>query len=94
MEQARHIIRLELIVLSIPNGQKSSSKIVRAFVSLPVDRRKDDYQGYRPIKVVMKDIELRNQLLQEAKREMVVFRSKYGLLDQLSKVFEAMDLVQ
>ncbi len=104
LEQARRIIRLELVVIK-PSASKPSTiianikdadegdKIVRAFVSLPMDRKKEKRRGYRDILSVMNNQSLRNQLLQEARREMLAFQTKYGTLEELADVFEAMNKV-
>jgi len=99
--QARQVIRMELVVIRQgPSGKVSliadfddrmdTDKRVRAFVSLPVDRRGDN-RGYRDIASVLEDTALRENLLREAKNEMQLFRRKYGMLERLAKVFSAMD---
>jgi len=98
--QARQIIRLELVVIrQDSNGSMSlitnipidHEKTMRAFVSLPLDRQGDNERGYRDISSVMQDSDLREQLLESAKRDMSIFRRKYGMLEKLAKVFAAMD---
>lgn len=82
--QARQIIRLELIVI------EETNEPVRAYVSLQIDRTGG---GYRAIRDVMRDPELRGQLLDEAKADMILFRRKYGMLISLAKIFEEMDKI-
>ena len=87
--QARMVIRMELTV--IPGDTRERS--VRAFVSLLDDRRAETDNGYRCMLEVLTDSDLREQLLDEAKKEMLYFRRKYSQLSELSKVFEAMEEV-
>lgn len=100
--QARQVIRLELIVVdreqgkirdlsfNITNNQKE--KTTRAFISLTTDR-KGDGSGYRNIEDILTDEGLRQQLLNDAKNDMNLFRRKYSILKELAIVFEAMDKV-
>lgn len=90
LEQARRIIRLELILLPLPDGTKSG-KEVRAFISLIVDRKADGNRGYRTLLDVMSDPDLRAQALEVAYRDMIIFLRKHRYLSELSKVFKAMD---
>lgn len=102
--QARQVIRLELVVVrpqldgryefvAPDEEEQKGDKKIRAFVSLVNDRRSEENRGYRPLTSVLNDEELRGQMLQEAKKEMVVFKRKYVTLNELSKVFAAMDEV-
>ncbi len=103
--QARQIIRLELTIVDIKSkdaenifikhlDEDDDKKVlsVRSFVSLTSDRH-GETSGYRTIYDVMSDIELRGQLLADAKKDMVTFKRKYGMLKELSDVFEAMSKV-
>lgn len=99
--QARQIISLELVVinkgaerpsdifLSIDSAKQKS---VRAFVSLTDDRHGDD-TGYRSIHAIIEDDDLREKLLEDARKDMLIFRRKYYLLKELTAVFEAMSKV-
>ena len=101
--QARRIIRLELVVVSSCSDGKiiisdmSEGEIgagdnkIRAYVSLQNDRAGDDSGGYRSLTDVMSNEEYRDQLLEMAKKDMIIFKQKYGVLSKLSKVFMAMD---
>ena len=103
--QARQIISLELVIVrQNPGGEALlvnsleveghvKDKTVRAFVSLPLDRYSEDHQGYRSVGDVMNDKDLREQLLESAKKDMSVFRRKYWMLERLARVFMAMDAV-
>lgn len=83
--QARQVIRLEL---TIAPRSEETPKEIRAFVSLQADRGEG---GYRAILDVLSDDDLRGQLLEEAKRDMKIFRKKYNILNELARVFSAME---
>lgn len=85
LEQARKLIRVWVCVLP-----QKPRRPVRMMVSLTDDRGKE---GYRRLVDVMGDTELREKLIEEAKRDMAYFRRKYALLSELAEVFEAMDKV-
>lgn len=105
--QARQIIRLELVVIRQDssmgparvvvnlNEREEQDVTVRAFVSLGQDRFSEESEpkGYRSIHDVLADEELRELLLQEARRDMKVFQKKYKTLNELAKVFSAMEEV-
>lgn len=101
--QARQIIRMELVVIAQNEKGKietfagiteQDGKIVRTYVSLSSDRRPEEGErGYRSLIDVLSDSEMREQMLEEAKKDMNVFRRKYGALSELAKVFAAMDEV-
>ncbi len=82
--QARRVIRCSVVV--IPEKQQE----YKAFVSLTPDRN-GITGGYRSIRSVVSNRDLREQLLEDAIREMKVFRRKYAQLKELSEVFSAMD---
>lgn len=86
--QARQIIRLELTILP-----QKKSEPVRLFVSLAEDRHGDEERGYRTITSVLKSTHLREQLLDEARRDMILFKRKYQMLQELAGVFEAMSKI-
>jgi len=96
--QARQIISLELTVVEAPSSmpkkmtlefRPAAAEPVRAFVSLGEDRHKGG--GYRSIEEVLSEPSLREQLLEEAKAEMIRFKVKYQRLIELDKVFSAID---
>jgi len=102
--QARKIISLELVVIRQNIGEvaqivvnleerTNKDKPVRAFVSLKQDRRGDEACGYRSIYDVLSDEGLRKQLLDEARGDMRMFKKKYDTLNELAKVFSAMEEV-
>lgn len=84
--QARMIIRAEVEVITEANDTPS-----RRFVSLLDDRKADTDRGYRAMVSVLSDEALRMKLLDEAKRDMLLFRRKYSMLKELAEVFAAMD---
>ena len=85
LTEARQVLRVYVNIES-PDSEPLR---VRAFVSLPADRGREGY-GYRPIKSVMGNEELRRQLFETAKKEMQSFRQKYRVLGELQHVFDAM----
>ena len=85
--QARQVIRLELTITPL---SEESPKEIRAFVSLQADRGSG---GYRTILDVLSNDDLRDQLLEEARRDMRIFRKKYNTLNELASVFSAMEEV-
>lgn len=50
--------------------------------------------NYEPVQVIMRSPTKRELLLQDAMRELGVFRKKYATLSELSAVFEAIDSTQ
>jgi hypothetical protein len=86
--QARQLI--SIVVEFIDTGKKKEP--VKMFVSLKSDRYEDG--GYRPLSVVLRTAELRNQLLEEALQEMQTFKRKYAQLKELVRVFQEMEKVK
>lgn len=103
--QARQVIRLELIIVdskSVTPGKifinmegidPEQGKSTRAFISLTIDRKGEIKNGYRSIEDIISDEYLRDQMLEDARRDMNLFRRKYNMLKELSDVFDAMDKV-
>lgn len=85
LEQARHIIRVYVDVAD------DSVTEIRAWVSLPSDRETGG--GYRKTRDVLSERERREELLQMALRDLMVFKRKYAILQQLAKVFAAAEEV-
>lgn len=83
--QARHLLRVYVTV--VPNHHEP----VIAHVSLMSDRRADG--GYRQIRAVLEDAEMRAELLETAMHELTVFRNRYASLKELCDVFAAIDKV-
>lgn len=82
--QASYIIRSIEVVL------EGSSKPTRGFVSLTVNK---DEREYREINRVLSIRSERELLLEQAKRELMAFKSKYAVLEELADVFAAIDKV-
>jgi hypothetical protein len=101
LSQARQIIRLEVTVVKAEPGGKinflpkiqpdNHGSLHRKYVSLSHDRGVDG--GYRLLSDVVANPAMRHQLLTDAKRDMQIFRKKYGSLDALSGIFSEMDKV-
>jgi len=86
LEQARSLIRRVEIEVKIEDRKPVK---VRAYVSLQDDRQKGD--SYRATVEVLSQEELREKLLEEARREMEAFIKKYRTLDELAGVIQAME---
>jgi hypothetical protein len=89
--EAHRLWQARQLIISVTikyEGVKNESPI---YVSLKKDRETGG--GYRPMVAVLADDELREQLLEDARQDMEIFRKKYRGLKQLAKVFEAMDEV-
>jgi len=84
--QARQVLRVA--VWTCPD----SSEPVRMYVSLQNDRGKEG--GYRAVEDVLKDSDLRKQMLAEALAELEVFQRKFRLLSELKPVFAAVSRVK
>lgn len=82
--QASYIIRSIEVVL------EGSSKPTRGFVSLTVNK---DEREYREINRVLSIRSERELLLEQAKCELMAFKSKYAVLEELADVFAAIDKV-
>jgi len=89
LHQARQLITTVYVVEQV--GKRMEA--VQVFVSLTTDR-KDDGVGYRLSQSVMSDEELRRQMLTDAMADMQRFREKYRRLNELAKVFEAIEHVE
>ena len=86
LDQARAVIRIVVIVTS------SDKEPIKAYVSLSSDRKENN--GYRAIVQVLNDEVLTNMLLNDARRELEIFRTKYERLKDVSGmqgVFDAID---
>ena len=81
--QAGLLIR-NLTVKMIETGEKQTEP-VRAYVSI----KQSDSSEFISLQNVLKDDELTQQMLEQAKNELNAFVKKYSALQELSKVFEA-----
>jgi hypothetical protein len=90
--QARKV--LEMTVAYLPGKTGAGyDKPVRVYVSLSPDRTLED-GGYRDIVTVLKDDNLRSQLLRDALDELERVQSKYEMLTELTEVFIAIRKVR
>jgi hypothetical protein len=85
--QARQVMRV-YVKMDMPNRSPVN---VRAFVSLPSDRRTGN--GYRSLNMVIKNEERCSELLAMAKSDLRTFRNKYRVLSELASVFSEIDKV-
>ena len=89
--EAHRLWQARQLIVSVTikyEGVKNSAPI---YVSLKKDREAGG--GFRTMVAVLSDDELREQLLEDARQDMEIFRQKYRGLAKLAKVFAAMDEV-
>jgi hypothetical protein len=86
LEQARGLIQNVVVVYEAPKGKKLP---VRAFVSVT----KNNEREYTSISAAVRSPNLRQQLLEEALAEIVLWRQKYSRLQELSAIFGVVDRV-
>jgi len=86
-QQARHISNSVTCEVIVEGGEK---KEVRAFVNV----KKADESEYVPIEVVMKNKDLRQQMLANALKELIGIKQKYQTLKELSEIWDAIDYIQ
>lgn len=84
--QARRILRF--IAVNISRADEKP-KFIRAFVNIVPD---DGERAYASLFAVMSNAELRKRLLKRALHEADLWRARYDELDELSVVFEALDM--
>lgn len=84
LEQAKHIIRVSVQILAGTNEDQ------RVFVSLQEDRGDKDEGSYRLLLDVLNDDEMRDKLLEQARKDFLIWKRKYETLKELVPVFEAM----
>ena len=85
--QARQLI--SLMVTEMSSEKKSYD--VRTYISLTTDRIEG---GYRLITNILENQGMRRQMVVDALSELRTFRVKYGKLNELAKVFAAMEEVE
>lgn len=83
--QARQLIR---VCVELIPGVSTPTEV---FVSLSEDRL--DGRGYRVVTDVLRDEDMRAQMLEDALSELEIFRLKYRRLKELVAVFDAIDSV-
>lgn len=84
--QARNLIRVVVVYHESPASES------RVFVSLTPDR-KEEGGGYRLLRTVLSNQQMRAQLLEDALHELQVFEDKYRHLKELARVFKAIKAV-
>lgn len=86
--QARQMIEIVFDIIPTEKGNVD----VRTYISLKHDRSTPE-GGYREMKVVLSDRELRQQLLDQALEELKAFQVKYKDLQELANVFRTIKKV-
>lgn len=84
--QARILIRH--IEIKTEDDDEDQLPRMPMYVNLKTEER-----TYEDIRTVIRHEDKRDKLLENAKNEMISFRTKYAVLQKLAKVFEAMDEV-
>ncbi len=86
LNQARQLIQVYVRVEHV------SLAPTRTYVSLESDRyERGTGGGYREIRDVLTDPVKRGELVAQALKEAGIWRSKYQYLDELARIFDAMD---
>ena len=83
LEQARHLIRVFVQV------SKCGRKNIESRVYVALGSESEGGGGYRLLTDVLSDKAMREELLQEAYRDMRYFMEKYSALKELASVFQA-----
>ena len=91
LEQSRKIIgNLKITIISNDSDTPREME-VRAFPNVnPVDSN----ASYRSMEIAMSDVNLREQILIRALRELTIIQEKYATLKELAEVFEALAIVK
>lgn len=89
-QQARGLIRK--VKVKLINYQEETETPLRAFVNVKTQDADDVTRSrYIHVEKVLRDDDLRQQMLENAKRELAAFKNKYAILAELSRVFTAID---
>lgn len=88
-EQARHIMRNIIIVRTEQGEVMEESKIIkfRAFENVDVE----EGRYFMPMQVAVSRDDTRSYMLQQAMRALASFRQKYGMINELAAVLDAID---
>lgn len=89
VDQARLILR-SLVIKSGPKVPMAS----RAFVAVMTGADKASEKSYVAIGDALEDPVLREQVLDSARRELRSLRAKYARLQELARIFEAIDQLE
>lgn len=84
-QQARHLIGCIVVA---PENEKRESQ-VRAFVSVSRGGKK----SYANVATALSDAELREQVLENARREILAWGERYRQYSEFAPIIEAIDLV-
>lgn len=84
--QAGFILR-NLVTVNVKQVPQEEPSEIRAFVSVV----QNNQPGFVSIAKAMNDDDMRNQVLENALSELLAIKKKYAQLEQLSKVFAAID---
>lgn len=87
LHQARNILRVFVTMI----GSNGDAKECRMFVSLSSDRERGG--GYRATIDVLHNDKLRETMLEDARAELAIFRTKYAILNELAGVIREIDRV-
>ncbi len=86
--QARRVLG-SLVIVTQAATESSDERIVRAFVHV---RHEGDAESvYTSVSVALQDPLLREQVLEQARREIVAWRERYSGYQELADVFAAID---
>ena len=83
LDEARYLLRM--ITVEVETADEPI--VTRAFVSVTDDT------AYTTIKAAMDDDDMRESLLDQARKDLKSFKSKYSQLKELAVIFEAIDSV-
>ena len=84
-DQARAIVR-NLVVVHVSEDNQNEPSRTRAFVHVVTQDDGEKDSRYLDIKSVLNDTQMRSDLLEQAKRELVSFRTKYEGISELAEI--------
>lgn len=84
--QARRLIQSVSVVY-----EEDDTKRNRGFVHLKVETSSGETSGYVSTVRAMSDTEMREQVLERARKEMLDWRNRYRDLNELAEIFRAID---
>lgn len=87
LSQARYLMRAIVVV----REEGVEAEPHRAFVVVSSEGKSDRYTSTRD---ALSDEDMRNQLLERARNEMLAWRRRYSELVELAEVFQAIDKIQ
>lgn len=92
LEQARYIMRNIIIIHSEPAVEESEQKIIkfRAFENVDVE----EGRYFMPMQVAVSREDTRSYMLTQALRALASFRRKYGMIEELAEVIDAIDSIE